>query len=268
MDKKTGLLTGCGCHYGNRSGYGWGTRVLTFVSKASIKYSDSSSLTGRQVRCKNRDGLLHHVTLCERSVSNCFPAGHVWMATFKTRQGKSKRVRNPHEQHLGGVWFPGDSVSQPPSNVNKDALCRTLQVSTQDKRLVYLILCLFILIYIDFPSKCVFSDLVCTDSARLQEEVLWQTLAQSEAWIPVSWPGLISMAQSRGPVHGQVTVQTDSRHFRSRWKQKLMRPSVVPCQLSLCAQVWEELHRSRNYFVTSVYACVCEREWDIKQDYC
>lgn len=53
-----------------------------------------------------------------------------------------------------------------------------------------------------------FSNLeVCTDSARLQEEVPWEALAQLEAWILVSWLTLVSVAQSRGWVCGQVTVQ-------------------------------------------------------------
>lgn len=56
---------------------------------------------------------------------------------------------------------------------------------------------------------------VCTDSARLQEELPWERLAQLEAWIWVSWLRLMSVAQSRGLVCGQVTVQTHSQCFEA-----------------------------------------------------
>lgn len=66
---------------------------------------------------------------------------------------------------------------------------------------------------------CVFQTLQDSwdfaQSAQLQEEVLWETLAQSQAWVLVSWLRLLTVVQSRGTVCGQVTAQAGSQCFEA-----------------------------------------------------
>lgn len=111
---------------------------------------------------------------------------------------------------------------------------------------------------------CVISKLpalmgLCTYSARLREEVLWETLAQSEALLPVSWP----LAHLGRPIRGRTLESGDWSSerltvFRGGWKQKLMRLSSVPAS---CLGPWKTLHRSDGREKSSLHAAEATSEW-------
>lgn len=249
--------------------------MLTFVSKAGIKYSDNNSLTGRQVRCKN--------TICDTVCCVTWLKEVLLtvsrLGTFEwqhSKIGKSRANQRASPPHMSNIWEasdfpqrPGDTVSQSPSNVNKDALCRTLQVFTQDKRLVYLILWLFIPLCIDFSSKCVFSDLPVYGSLhRFCPATGGSALAHSG---PIRGLDFSQLAGTY--LHGPITWPSSRSGDGSDWlttflkqmKTKANEAVGRPCQLSLCVQVWEHVasgKKNRIYFVTalSVYVCVRESE--------